>query len=104
MGTKGKDVKQIIFDRWYDRIGNLVAEREVAEAVFELLQKRILGEVKRERKRYRKALREIQRLNPAHTQEGYNEWGEAYCFQRAQVIADEALEDVVKPAPFPPAE
>jgi len=97
-------VKQIIFDEWYAKIGNLLVEREVAEAVFELLQKQILGGVKRERKRYRKALRKIQRLNPADTQEGLNEWGEAYCFERAQVIADEALEDVVRPTNPPPAE
>lgn len=97
-------MKQIIFDRWYDRIGNLVAEREVAEAVFELLQKRILGEVKRERNRYRKALGDILQLSPEDTQEGYNEWGEAYCFQRARDIAKGALKKATPTVTLPPAE
>ena len=94
-------MKQIIFDRWYDRIGNLVAEREVAEAVFELLQNRILREVKRKRNRYRKALRKILQLRPEDTQEGYNEWGEAYCFQCARNIAKDALEKAIHPIALP---
>lgn len=94
-------MKQIIFDEWYVKIGNLLVEREVAEAVFGLLQKRILREVKRKRNRYRKALRKILQLRPEDTQEGYNEWGEAYCFQCARNIAKDALEKAIHPIALP---
>lgn len=92
------------FDDWYAKVGSQLVEREVAKSVFELLRGAILGKVVRERSRYRKALKKIRRLNPADSPEGYNEWGEAYCFQRAQDIAGEALVSSVEPVPFPPAE
>jgi len=96
-------MKQKDFEYWYSMIGHQLVEREVAQAMFELLQGQILGKVKRERSRYRKALKKIRRLNPADSPEGYNEWGEAYCFQRAQDIAGEALVPSVEPVPFEPA-
>ena len=40
---------------------------------------------------YMLALQAILELNPAETAEGYNEWGEAMCFHRAQAIAEAAL-------------
>ena len=97
-------MKQKRFENWYAKVGSQLVEREVAQAVFELLQEQVLGEVKRERNRYQKALKKIRRLNPADSPEGYNEWGEAYCFQRARDIAGEALVSSVEPVPFPPAE
>ena len=97
-------MKRKHFEDWYSVIGHQLVEREVAQAVFDLLQGQILGKVKRERNRYRKALKKIRRLNPADSPEGYNEWGEAYCFQRAQDIAGEALVPSVEPVPFLPAE
>jgi len=97
-------VKQSYFGKWYASIGRKSVDREVAQATFNQLQERVMEDTKRERNRYRKALRKIWRLNPADTSEGCNEWGEALCFQLAQDIAYKALEDVVKPAPFPPTE
>jgi len=97
-------MKQKDFEYWYSMIGHQLVEREVAQAMFELLQGQILGKVTRERNRYRKALKKIRRMNPADSPEGYNEWGEAYCFQRAQDLAGEALMKPTKPAPYPPAE
>lgn len=92
------------FDDWYAKVGSQLVELEVAKSVFELLRGVILGKVTRERNRYRKALKKIRRMNPADSPEGYNEWGEAYCFQRAQDLAGEALMKPTKPAPYPPAE
>jgi len=97
-------MKQKHFEDWYAKVGHQLVEREVAKAMFELFREQILGKVKRERKRYQKALKKIRRLNPADSPEGYNEWGEAYCFQRAQDLASEALLPWVEPVPFPPAE
>lgn len=97
-------MKQKRFENWYAKVGNQLVEREVAQAVFDLLQEQILGKVKRERSRYRKALKKIRRLNPEDTSGNYKEWGEAYCFQRARDIAGEALVSSVEPVPFPPAE
>lgn len=97
-------MKRKDFGDWYAKVGHQLVEREVAQAMFELLQEQVLGKVVRERSRYRKALKKIRRLNPADSPEGYNEWGEAYCFQRAQDIAGEALVSSVEPVPFPPAE
>ncbi len=97
-------MKQKDFEYWYSMIGHQLVEREVAQAVFDLLQEQILGKVKRERSRYRKALKKIRRLNPADNSGNYKEWGEAYCFQRARDIAGEALLPWVEPVPFPPAE
>ncbi len=43
--------------------------------------------------RYRAALERIAALNPAeHSDEGYNEWGEASCFHQSREIARLALE------------
>jgi hypothetical protein len=84
-------MKQKHFEDWYARVGNQLVEREVAKAMFELFREQILGKVKRERSRYRKALKKIRRLNPEDTSGNYKEWGEAYCFQRARDIAGEAL-------------
>ena len=43
--------------------------------------------------RLRAVLKEIVSLDPGlHSAEGYNEWGEADCFAKAQGIAKEALE------------
>lgn len=92
------------FDDWYAKVGSQLVEREVAKSVFELLRGAILGKVTRERNRYRKALKKIRRLNPVDSPEGYNEWGEAYCFQRAKDLASEALAPSIEPNPFPPAE
>ncbi len=97
-------MKQNDFEYWYSMIGHQLVEREVAQAMFELLQEQVLGEVKRERNRYQKALKKIRRLNPADSPEGYNEWGEAYCFNQAQDIVSEALGDPTRMIPFPPAE
>lgn len=97
-------MKQKGFEDWYARVGNQLVDYEPAKTVFELLRGQILGKVKRERNRYRKALKKIRRMNPADSPEGYNEWGEAYCFQRAQDIAGEALAMPTKPVLFPPAE
>ena len=97
-------MKQKRFENWYAKVGNQLVEREVAKSVFELLRGAILGKVVRERSRYRKALKKIRRLNPADSPEGYNEWGEAYCFNQAQDIAGEALGDPTRMIPFPPAE
>lgn len=97
-------MKQKRFENWYAKVGSQLVEREVAQALFELLQGQILGKVKRERNRYQKALKKIRRLNPADSPEGYNEWGEAYCFQRAKDLASEALAPSIEPNPFPPAE
>ena len=97
-------MKRKDFGDWYAKVGNQLVEREVAQAMFELLQEQVLGEVKRERSRYRKALKKIRRLNPEDTSGNYKEWGEAYCFQRARDIAGEALAMPAKPVPFPPAE
>jgi len=97
-------MKQKRFENWYAKVGSQLVEREVAQAMFELLQEQVLGEVKRERNRYRKALKKIRRLNPADTEDGYNEWGEAKCFLTAQAIAGEALTGKPEPVPFPPVE
>ena len=40
---------------------------------------------------YMLALQAILELDPAETVEGYNEWGEALCFNQAQDIARAAL-------------
>jgi len=80
-------MKQKDFEYWYSMIGHQLVEREVAKAMFELFREQILGKVKRERKRYRKALKKIRRLNPEDTSGNYKEWGEAYCFQRAPTSA-----------------
>lgn len=42
--------------------------------------------------RLKEALERIVSLNPSEdSSEGYNEWGEADCFNQAQKIANEAL-------------
>lgn len=97
-------MKQKRFEDWYAKVGSQLVEREVAQAMFELLQEQVLGEVKRERNRYRKALKKIRRLNPADSPEGYNEWGEAYCFNQAQDIVSEALGNPTRMIPFPVVE
>lgn len=97
-------MKQKDFEYWYAKVGHQLADYEPAKAMFDLLQGQILGKVKRERNRYQKALKKIRRLNPADTEEGYNEWGEAYCFQRAQDIAGEALAMPTKSANSPSTE
>ena len=97
-------MKRKDFGDWYAKVGHQLADYEPAKAMFELLQEQVLGKVKRERNRYRKALKKIRRLNPADSPEGYNEWGDAYCYQRAQGIAGEALVPSVEPVSFPPAE
>jgi hypothetical protein len=42
-------------------------------------------------RRFYEALLGIMALDPASTDEGHNEWGEALCFRRAQDIASYAL-------------
>lgn len=42
------------------------------------------------------ALRAILALNPADTDEGYNEWGEAECFCKAQRIALDTMKALNK--------
>jgi hypothetical protein len=39
-----------------------------------------------------KALREISQLDPSDTKNGFNEWGEAECFNKAQDLAKRAME------------
>lgn len=85
-------MKQSFFDKWYDNVGYKTVEREVAQVAFNQLQEQVAEETRRERNCYKKALKKIRLLNPADTEEGYNEWGEALCFNRAQEIANEALE------------
>lgn len=97
-------MKQSYFEKWCASIGEQQTDREVAQAAFNQLQEQVMKEIKRERNHYRKALRKILQLSPADTQEGYNEWGEAYCFQRAQDIAKGALEKVTPTVTLPPAE
>jgi len=65
------------------------------------MKRKDLGKLERERNRYRKALQKICRLDPAGTEEGYNEWGEAACFNWAQDIAEEALACLPEPEPEP---
>jgi hypothetical protein len=42
------------------------------------------------------ALDAIRALHPSDTEEGYNEWGEAECFHRAQRIAFDTLNQLNK--------
>lgn len=42
------------------------------------------------------ALKDILALNPADTEEGYNEWGEAECFVRARRIALDTFDQLKK--------
>lgn len=44
-----------------------------------------------ENKALREALTKISDLDPADTSDGFNEWGEAWCFNASQRIANDAL-------------
>ncbi len=51
-----------------------------------------LAQVKADAQRYREALGKINTLDPENSSQGYHdEWSEAECFHKSQVIADEAL-------------
>lgn len=81
-----------------DDLLKLYAERDrlAAELVEwkhrDTVSNRIAEQAQEENDRLRAALEGIVALNPdIHSSEGFNEWGEADCFNQAQMIAREAL-------------
>lgn len=65
-------------------------------SAFDLDDKRLTGRnsyasLVEQNAKLRAALEKIKQLDPSDTYSGFNEWGEAECFRKAQEVAEAAL-------------
>lgn len=73
-------------DLWKSKYNNLLEGKTQSCSMCEMYT--------RKAQKLAEALRKIEKLDPeVDTDQGFNEWGQAECFEKSQHIAKEALED-----------